>query len=351
MFWSRLLLLLSILWLLFSIIHELVTGKFWFWVLPGLAPPIIFLAVPLFILIIGLGIYQNRLTICALALLSLLISFQSNGLNLRVLYIDPVEENRGTPIRIVQMNTDYWGQVRTGVLTDLRNKDEMLQFLNTLDADIYLLQEHMSRDGDFAPPVVDLTDVEQVFPEYEVITAGTLLTLTRLPVVSSIVVNEHNEAEIYLPPPPYVLRVDVKVGDQILSTYNVHMPIQIIIEQNWFSREFYFEIWRRHHIRRNEYQKLLENVDHNQSPLIIAGDFNTSPTMGDNRSIINSTQDATDYGNRIYPSTWRFGGQLPLLWRNDWFFLKNGIDVTNFESINPDGNSDHLVQITSIYLN
>ena len=279
------------------------------------------------------------MAICAFA-----VSFQSNGLNIHALSprVHPTDADRS--IHVVQMNTDYWGQLRDGTLTDPRDKDAMLAFLRDLDADVYLLQEHMQRDGDFAPPVTDLSDVEEVFPEYSVSTAGTLLTLSRLPVVQATVVNLDTSSDIHLPPPPYVLRVDIQAGSEVVSTYNVHMPIQIIIEMDWFSREFYFEIWRRHFIRQDEYQTLTENVANNLNPLVIAGDFNTSPAMGDNRELLGITEDAAKAGKSLYPSTWRVGGQLPRLWRNDWFLVRNDLRVARFESLHPQGNSDHLVQ-------
>ncbi len=50
------------------------------------------------------------------------------------------------------------------------------------------------------------------------------------------------------------------------------------------------------------------------------------------------------------PSTWRVGDQLPRLWRNDWFLVRNGIEAVGFESLNPEGNSDHLVQSATLTL-
>jgi len=249
---------------------------------------------------------------------------------------------------VVQMNTDYWGQLRDGTLTDPRNKDAMLNYLKSLDADVYLLQEHMQRVGDLAPPVTDLSDVNEKFPNYQAITAGTLLTLTRLPVVEHNVVNPDNKSDLQLPPPPYALKVDVRVGENTLSTYNIHMPIQIIIEKDWFSADFYYEIWRRHYIRKDEYRTLLADVSGNPLPMVMAGDFNTSPAMGDNRNLLKAMGDAASFSSTLYPATWRVGGQLPRLWRNDWFLIKNNIQVNQFSSLHPKGNSDHLVQAVDL---
>ena len=343
-------LFLALLWLVFAVAHEAFTGRIWFWVLPGMAPPILFAIVPLMLLLAAIFCGRFRAPMFAVTISSLWISSPSMGINFFALKPQTKPLSESSVIHVIQMNTDYWGQLREGTLTDPRNKEDMLSYLRSQNADVYLLQEHMSRVGDFAPPVTDLSDIAEIFPEYEAVTAGTLLTLSRLPVTSRAIVNPNSTSDIHLPPPPYVLRVDVQINRQILSTYNVHMPIQIIIEKDWFSRDFYFEIWRRHFIRADEYDALLRDVSNNSLPLVIAGDFNTSPAMGDNRRLLDSTQDAVRFSNILYPATWRVGGQLPRLWRNDWFLIRNSLVVNEFRSIDPEGNSDHLVQSVRLSL-
>ncbi|HWS38622.1 MAG TPA: hypothetical protein VN408_38540 [Actinoplanes sp.] len=90
--------------------------------------------------------------------------------------------------------------------------------------------------------MTDLSDVARVFPEYPAITAGTLITLSRLPVVGHQIVNTETGSDLALPPPPFELKVDVRVGD-----------------------------------------------------------FNTSPAMGDNRGLLDVTEDAA--GSRCCGAT------------------------------------------------
>ncbi|HWS38623.1 MAG TPA: hypothetical protein VN408_38545 [Actinoplanes sp.] len=33
-----------------------------------------------------------------------------------------------------------------------------------------------------------------------------------------------------------------------------------------------------------------------------------------------------------------------MLWRNDWYLIRNDVEVAEFRSLDPEGNSDHLVQ-------
>ncbi|GAB1646522.1 endonuclease/exonuclease/phosphatase family protein [Krasilnikovia sp. MM14-A1259] len=335
---------MAILWLVFAVSQELLTGKVWFWVLPGLMPPIVFAVAPPILMIAAALLRRFRLPVLVLGIASFTITVPSSGINFAALLPRNTPTGEGHHVRVVQMNTDYWGQLREGTLSDPRDKEAMLKYLRGLDADVYLLQEHMTRVGDLALPVTDLSDVARVFPEYRAFTAGTLLTLTRLPVVDHRVVDADTGSSLALPPPPYELMVNVQVGDRVLSMYNVHMPIQIIIEQNWFTRDFYKEIERRHIIRHDEFRVLTKDVVANPNPLIVAGDFNTSPAMGDIRGLLDVTHDAARYSGRLYPSTWRVGGQLPMLWRNDWFLIRNNITVAEFRSLDPEGNSDHLAQ-------
>jgi endonuclease/exonuclease/phosphatase family metal-dependent hydrolase len=332
------------LWFIFAVLQELLTGRVWFWVLPGLMPPIVFVTAPVLLMISALFLRRFRLLTLALAVMSFVLTIPSSGVNYSALLPRDRPTAAGERLRVVQMNTDYWGQLREGTLSDPRDKESMLKFLRSLDADVYLLQEHMTRVGDQAPPVTDLSDVGRVFPEYQAVAEGTLLTLSRLPVVDHQVVNQETESNLALPPPPYELMVNVRVGEKILSTYNIHMPIQIIIEQNWLDSDFYEEIKRRHIVRHNEFGVLTKDVADNPNPVIVAGDFNTSPAMGDNRDLLDVTEDAAASSGRLYPATWRVGGQLPMLWRNDWFLIRNDIEVEEFRSLDPQGNSDHLVQ-------
>ncbi|WP_143162983.1 endonuclease/exonuclease/phosphatase family protein [Couchioplanes caeruleus] len=341
---------MAILWLVFAVLQELLTGRVWFWVLPGLMPPIMFAVAPALLMIAAALLKRFRISVLALAVVSFTITVPSSGINFAALLPRDAPAAEGHPVRVVQMNTDYWGQLREGTLSDPRDKESMLKYLRALDADVYLLQEHMTRVGELALPVTDLSDVGRVFPEYRAFTAGTLLTLTRLPVMDHRVVNPDTSSTLALPPPPYELMVNVKVGDRVLSTYNVHMPIQIIIEQNWFTRDFYKEIERRHVIRHEEFEALTEDVVANPNPLIVAGDFNTSPAMGDIRGLLDVTRDAARYSGRLYPATWRVGGQLPMLWRNDWYLIRNDITVDKFRSLDPEGNSDHLVQAVDLVI-
>ncbi|MDO6588244.1 hypothetical protein Q4543_22360 [Salipiger sp. 1_MG-2023] len=229
---SRFILFLAGLWLVLATLHEIFTGRAWIWVIPGVSPPAVFAALPLLFLLASAVLKRHRAAVAGLALAAFAVSLPSTGFNFAALWRAPVPASEGVPIRIVQLNTDYWGQMRDGTLTDPRDKDAMLAYLKALDADVYLLQEHMTRVGDTAPPVTDLSDVEAVFPGYEARTAGTLLTLSRLPIRAHEVVTSDAPRILQLPPPPYALRVDVDLGDQVVSTYNVHMPIQIIIEQD-----------------------------------------------------------------------------------------------------------------------
>ncbi|WP_372424453.1 endonuclease/exonuclease/phosphatase family protein [Salinarimonas chemoclinalis] len=341
-------LVLSGLWLLWAVLHEALTGRFWLWVIPGMAPPILFAAIPALLLLAGLFAKRRRLPVVAIALAAFAVSHQSTGINYRALLPRDAAVASPASIRVVQMNTDYWGQMRDGTLTDPRDRDAMLAYLRALDADVYLLQEHMLRDGDLAIPVDDFSDLEAAFPEYAWAKAGTLLTLSRLPIVARAVVNADSDSDIFLPPPPYALRVDVRAGDAVMSTYNVHMPVQLIIEDDWFGARFYTEIRRRHYIRKDEFDVLTADVAGNPNPLVVAGDFNTSPAMGDNRRLLAVTRDAAATSGILYPATWRVGGQLPKLWRNDWFLVGNAMRVDRFRSLDPEGNSDHLVQVVDM---
>ena len=173
--------------------------------------------------------------------------------------------------------------------------------------------------------------------------AGTLVTLSRLPIVGTDVVHSKDEPVLQFPA-PYGLRTDIRVGATTMSVYNVHMPVQLRVEEKVTSAAFYREIRQRHQRRAEEYRALTAAVKANSLPLLVAGDFNTSPAMGDNRDLLAATTDAAASGGDLYPSSWRLGGGVPRGWRVDWALVANGVAVQRYDFVDSRGRSDHAAQ-------
>lgn len=335
---------LAAVWLLFVVAHVALTGRWALWVVPAMIPPITFVVIPVALLLGALLLRARRVPIAVLAALALAAGAPSSGVNPGALTAEPGPGD----LRVVSFNTDYFGQQRDGPLADHRDRAALVAYLRSLDADVLLLQEHQERVDGRPRPRTDLEQIRREFPGYEPVAAGTLLTLSRLPVVGSRPVASRDEPVLSYPPAPYGLRVQVRAGDRTLSIYNVHVPVQIVLEESPLTAGFYREINDRGARRAEEFRALTREVVADPDPVLVAGDFNTSPAMGDNRGLLAATRDAALSSADPYPVSWRRGGSLPGLWRLDWALTRGAVDVASYGFADPAGNSDHSAQVIDL---
>jgi endonuclease/exonuclease/phosphatase family metal-dependent hydrolase len=229
-------------------------------------------------------------------------------------------------LRIVAWNTEYW---------DFGNDPRLFtRYLVGMHADVYLLQEYLTpRDG----PVDDRARLARDFPGYSITVKHELVVLSRLPVVGTPPVDARS-----------VLRVDVRAGRQILSLYDVHMPTQADFSISPLSPRFYRALHRKNDDRTFLLRALDGDVRANPRPLLVAGDFNTTPAMGDLDTLAGMTEDAARASRQLYPRSWHDG---PLhLWRLDWTRTAHGVAVHRYEFRDPQGMSDHDAQVSEITL-
>ena len=80
---------------------------------------------------------------------------------------------------------------------------------------------------------------------------------------------------------------------------------------------------------------------------VIAGDFNTTPAMGDIDRVSALGQDAAAQGHSVYPVSWNEHGPLRF-YRLDWGFLRNGATARDYQLVEPRGMSDHSAQVMEL---
>jgi endonuclease/exonuclease/phosphatase (EEP) superfamily protein YafD len=338
-------------WLAFTVLHRLFSGRLWLWHLPDLLPPITFLVVPVALLaVLPLARALRRplprtpaVLVAGAAVLGLVLGVGYSGLNPRALAAGPVPAPPGA-VRVFAWNTEYWDQHD--------DAGHFYRFLRAQHADVYLLEEYLNWDEraglDGARKVDDRARLEREFPGYQLASRGELLTLSRFPVVATPRVGpdqglgdgpavgfaaEFDAAK--------VLRTDVRVGATVLSTYNVHLPVQVDLAP---SRHFLGYVKERDAARREQLRGLSADLAANPHPAIVAGDFNTSPAMDDLDGIRAVLHDAIAADDALYPVSWRAGPWLPL-WRLDWAFTTPGVPVYEHRFLDCEGLSDHRAQM------
>ncbi|MEU2222197.1 endonuclease/exonuclease/phosphatase family protein [Streptomyces sp. NPDC018347] len=321
----RTLLALTVLWTLFVLLNLTLSGHWWPWLVFSLVPPLAYPAGSLALLVVAAAVRRVRArATVVLAVLALALACPQSGLVPSVLWYRA--PHPGVPVRIVAWNTEYWDQGEDPATFYTR--------LRGLHADVYMLSEYLNyRDGEVVP-INDRPRLDRAFPGYHVVVKGQLVTLSRFPVASVPVTDD-----------PDVLRVDViPPGGARLSVYNVHVPAQLDPTASPLSGTFWSTLRDRARDRGHSYAGLRTSALADGAPGVIAGDFNTTASMGDLRRTADLGQDAARAGGTPLPLSWN-AHQAVQLWKLDWMFTRHGFAAADYRLLAPWGASDHRVQI------
>jgi endonuclease/exonuclease/phosphatase family metal-dependent hydrolase len=348
---ARLLLGVSLAWLLYVPAHLLLSGRWWVWAIPDLLPPVTFLAMPLLLLAAAPLARPAGRWVAAAAVLTLVLGAGLAGLNPRALIGGGDGPAPAGALRVLSWNTGVWDHGD--------DPDRFYGFLRAQQADVYLLQEYEpphsgGRAGGTAEQraaevAADVATLRRNLPGFSVIVRGELVTLTRLPIVTTTAlpaelpgadwrtVYERSKA----------LRTDVRAGGRTVSVYNVHIPIQIGLGRSAFStatRDRFAD-------RRRQYRALADDIAGNPNPVLVAGDFNTSASMGELRTLRGRLHDAIRADGALIPTSWPVGVPvLPRLWRLDWALTTPSVAVHEYTRLDPQGMSDHRADRFTISL-
>lgn len=346
---ARLLVACSLGWFVLVVLHWACTGRVWLWLLLDALPPIAYVGVPAVLLaalalaLLLLPPLAHRslprsaaLTTGAVVVLSLVLGLGSSGLNLQVLAGPPARAAAADTIHVMSWNTEYWDT------TD--DPDAFYRYLASSHADVYLLQEYLGRVNDHFLRIDDSEQLRRWFPGYQRYEIGELVTLSRYPILSVRPLPADPA-----PGTPWetvldtakVLRTDLQVGDHRISVYNVHVSVQLD-GGGALTPRFFQGVRRQAAKRQTQYRTLAADIATNSMPTLVAGDFNTSPAMGELRRLRGRMQDAITVNESLYPVSWSVGGHR--LWRLDWAFVGHGLKPISYRFRDPAGLSDHLAQ-------
>lgn len=346
-------------WLIFVILHRILSGRAYWWGPFDLLPPLVFALVPVLLLVVAQLTRPVRWRLSAVSAVALVMGIGYGGVNFAAIWYTPPPAPADA-ITMVTWNTEYWDQ-------DLENGKprttaDFYSFLRSLNADVYMLQEYAHVDftrADVSSQALAIdqeTLIHEAFPGYEIVIAGRDITLSRLPVVS----HHWLDSTPWLPddlkavpqglrdrPLFYqsqTLRTDIQVNGQVFSFYNSHIyqPPQRIFRLRNDPDKSMFQIDRfNFEIRRASYRAVAADIAQNQNRIVLGGDLNTSPAMGILRMIPGRLVDQTRALSSIYPATWPVGTSM---WRLDWLFTTPDVAVSSYDLLDPQGLSDHKVQ-------
>jgi endonuclease/exonuclease/phosphatase (EEP) superfamily protein YafD len=321
------------------VLHRLLSGRSWTWVVPDLmVPPVLYVLVPLALLaaVPVLMVRRARSTraapwwAAALATAALALGLDQAGLT------PPWRGGDGPApagaLHVVSWDTYCWDT------TD--DPARFLRYLKKWDADVYLLQEHAGCAPGALAPIEDGERLRREFPGHHVATADGLLTISRFPIAVRTPVGTN--------PNPYAanwtraaLRTDLRVGGELISMYNVHFYDALYLSSSPLTWRFHQTIKTLDAERDRQFQALAADVAANPNPVLVSGNLNTLPGMGHLRSL-DGLDDAARAGGPLYPATLSFAGLR--LWRMDWTFTSPGMRVHRYDLRSPEGMSSHHLQ-------
>ncbi|MDX3524573.1 endonuclease/exonuclease/phosphatase family protein [Streptomyces scabiei] len=359
----RLAIVACISWLVFVVLHRLLSNRFYWWGPFDVVPPLIFALVPLALTAVAQLAPRVRWRLTAAPVLALLLGFNLSGLNFSTLWYTPPSAPPDA-IKVVTWNTQYWDQ-------DLQpggphTTDDFYKFLRDLKADVYMLQEYahvdMTRTLWAQARSVDQMDrLRKEFPGYQIVIEGRNLTLSRLPVVRHSWLDTSKWLPDDLKAVPSGLRdrplfytsqtqrTDIRVNGEIVSFYNSHLfqPPQRMLRLQNSPEGSMFQVDRLNwEMRRASYRAIQADVSRNPNRIVLGGDLNTSPSMGIKSMIPDRLVDQTRALSSLYPASWPAGRRA---WRLDWLFTTSDVAVSRYDLLDPQGLSDHRAQSITLW--
>ncbi|MBE1489790.1 endonuclease/exonuclease/phosphatase family protein [Plantactinospora soyae] len=327
-------------WLAFTVAHLVLSGQWWFWLVVDAVPPPAFLVLPVLLGVAAAPCRRSRWPVALLAAAALLLGGPLSGVNVAGLR---GADGPAPPdaIRVFSWNTGYWDEGgQTAAMHEL---------LRTADADVYLLQEYWYAYSS-GPAESALDQLRAEFPGFHLAVVGELVTLSRFPILRRIPLEAPD-----MPPATAgsaehwrykVLRTDLDLGQgRVLSTYNLHLPVQLSPDHSPLDGEFYRIVREQHAQREPQWRALARDVAANPNPRLVAGDLNTSPAMGDLAKMPDGLRSANHATSSPFPATWSDTSGWPRWWQLDWAFVSATVRVHSYRIGGGTGGlSDHRSQ-------
>lgn len=321
-------------------LHLVLAGRAWPWILVDLMPPVLYVVLPV-ALLVAIAIHRPGRPVAVLTALltvgALALGVGQAGLNFPASADGPAPPDA---LHVVSWDTLDW--------TESKEPDDFYRFVTSRNADVYLLQSYARSKPDTFRLTRDADRLRRAFPGYHFATAGSLLTISRFPIVAEVPLETNpvppaGTGNIYfLPDWKYgALRTDLDVRGRILSVYNVFFYDRFFLHAMPMSPTFFANIHGLDTGRRQQLAHLLADVGGNRHPFVVAGNFNLLPNTGD-RGGLAELKDAGRVDDSPYPVSLTFFG-LPL-WRMDWTFTSRDMGVHSYDLVSPDGLSSRHLQ-------
>lgn len=349
---TRLTVAVTTLWSAFLLAHLVLSGRVWWWSLIEMVPPFALLVAPFLLAVVTIWTLRGvRWKLWTVLGASFVIAFPMAGFNLSSIFQSGEPEGTGD-LSVFAWNADYWHY-------RWDDSEDFYDYLLDQDADVYLLTEYLTRT-DRVERIDDEAAIREHFPDYELVIASEMVTLSRYPITNSAALDTEALIEDGDPGAPpsddpwreywttKILRTDVDVDGEMVSLYNLHLSVPVPTSGvTPLSGEFFDYVQAQYQRRSSQFTVLNEDIDANPNPVFVGGDLN-STVLSSGVADLGERLTCPD-PDQLMPVSWpniRF--DFPRLWRLDWACTGPGLSVADYRFVSSEGLSDHDAQWVAI---
>lgn len=235
-------------------------------------------------------------------------------------------------INVLTFNTEYWHT----------SEAELVNSIDYKSLDVILLQEHLFKKDGVWGPTYRIPQLKGVIEDRFVEESGEIVTISKWPIVLTKKFNDGS-------PEGQTLRTDIEIAGEVISIYNTHLPVHM--HPNLMSNPmgFYADAVHNADRRRKSLEIIVNDIERNKNPVLIAGDFNSTTAMHatswfqknltDSYSALHCKDDADTF------SIGKF-----LHWRIDYIYTSPQLLPTGYCTKNLENISDHRAVLASFNL-
>jgi endonuclease/exonuclease/phosphatase family metal-dependent hydrolase len=275
-----------------------------------------------------------------LSLVIIIIGFGQIKNNIQVSFSS--DETRGkNDLKILTFNVHRFGMDMEEALF-YEKKTNVIDFLSAQDADIVCLQEYHGKGVSLYEPLQkNKTDLDAETYYYESYFIPRYMQLSGLVIYSKYEAVDKGKLKFY-GARTFGIYTDLLIGEDTVRVYNIHLAsnqlsssdIDLVVNPGQNQDEMTLQVQRIYtklvgafQLREKQLAHLVENVENCPYPVIIAGDFNDTPSSYVYNQITELVVDSfVEEGSGIGIT---YAGRLPFL-RIDYIFKGSFFEATSY---------------------
>lgn len=334
--------------------------KFWIFAFFGLAYPV-FLIINVGFVILWLILWKRYIFISLISILAGLNSL----LTIYPFHLSHQRGSTGMPVKVVSFNVHhFYGNQRAESIPESRSK--VTEFLTEQESDIICIQEFFAIGDDFSETLakftksikLDYNSFKNYKDFYNKRKIVAIATFSRYPIVNS---GNFMLQDRLL----YALFSDIAINGDTIRVYNLHLesirfgnddysfyaqltdPDKEVTPLKEGSKRMIWKIRKAFILRSEQVHILAKHIAVCPYPVILAGDFNDTPSSYTYHQLISGLSDSyNEAGNGFFEGT--YAGKLPSF-RIDYILHSREFQALTYKKIDVDLSDHYPITATMVF--